>query len=492
MNTFVQNLTTMNHIAAYDTSLTTTDNGAKTYASSLNHNVDLFQRIGSARGQNLNHQFDLAFAENQDLAVRMLLWVRDIRGGAGERQTFRNLLQYLETQEKYHQVLLHVIAKTSEVGRFDDLLIFKTTEFKKVAYTLIKAALAEGNALCAKWMPREKSNRQEDRQVAKELIDFLGVTPRQYRKILVERTNVVESSMCAKQWDSIDFQAVPSVATRRYSKAFSTNAGNAYLAYMKKVLEGKAKINASSIFPYDVTSVALKRVDPIQIMVAEAQWNALPNYMNGKRVLPIIDTSSSMSSVVPGTTMSHMHMAITLGMYVAEKNEGAFKNVFITFNSVPRMRTIPNGNLVDRYTAIKGADWGGSTNFQASFDLILAHAIKNKVPQDEMPEIVIVPSDMAFNSAGNLTNYQLIRNKFEDAGYVMPKLVFWQMNGSKTGSPVRSTQQGVSLISGFSPAIMKAVLGDSDIEETAKVEVEKDSPEDTMKKALMVERYDWQ
>ncbi|HET8687116.1 MAG TPA: DUF2828 family protein [Methanosarcina sp.] len=491
MNTFVQSLTTMNHIAAYDPSMTTTDNGAKTYASSLNHNVDLFQRIGSARGQNLNHQFDLAFAENPDLAIRMLLWVRDIRGGAGERQTFRTLLQYLETQEKYHQILLHVIAKTPEVGRFDDLLIFKTPEFKKVAYTLYAAALLDGNALAAKWAHREKSNRQEDRQIAKELMEFMKLTPKQYRKMLVNGTNVVESHMCSKQWDNINFQAVPSVATRRYSKAFSKNAGDAYMAYMKQVLEGKAKINASSIFPYDVTSVATQISTPIQIMVAEAQWNALPNYMNGKRVLPIIDTSSSMTSVVPGTKFSHMHMAITLGMYVAEKNEGAFKNVFLTFNSVPRMKTIPNGTLVSRYQAIKGAEWGGSTNFQASFDLILDHAIKNKVPQDEMPEIVVCQSDMMFNQAGNLTNYQLIRNKFEDSGYTMPKLVFWQMNGSNTSSPVRSTQQGVSLISGFSPAIMKAVLGDSEIEETAKTEVLKDTPEDTMKKALLVERYDW-
>ena len=142
MNTFVNALNAANNAPVYDRSLTTTTNGAKTYSSSLNHNVDLFQRIGSARGVNLNDAFDKAFAENPDLAVRMLFWTRDIRGGAGERLTFRNLLKHMESQVKYHGVLENIISKIPEYGRWDDILGFQTEKFKTIAYTLIKKSLA--------------------------------------------------------------------------------------------------------------------------------------------------------------------------------------------------------------------------------------------------------------------------------------------------------------------------------------------------------------
>lgn len=495
MNTFVNALNAANNAPVYDRSLTTTTNGAKTYSSSLNHNVDLFQRIGSARGVNLNDAFDKAFAENPDLAVRMLLWTRDIRGGAGERLTFRNLLTYLESQSKYHAVLETIIAKIPEYGRWDDILVFRTEKFKNIAYGVYRDALLAGNGLAHKWAPREKSNTSVDRQIAKELIAFLGWTPKHYRKILVEGTKVVETQMCAKNWDNINFEAVPSVATRRYTKAFAKNASESFKNHLINVLSGNAKINAGSIFPYDVTSVAVNRnVSEVQIAVAEAQWNALPNYMNGKRIVPVIDTSSSMDQIVPGTKFSHMHMAITLGMYVAEKNTGAFKNVFFTFNSTPRLSQIRPGNLAERYQQIKGSDWGGSTNLNATFDLLLNHAIKNNVPNDEMPEIVIIPSDMQFDQADRsyMTNYQNIRNRFENAGYTIPKIVFWQMNGSKSGSPVRHDQHNVALISGFSPAIMKAVLSDEPLEAEVASDVVKDSPEETMLKALMDDRYAWQ
>lgn len=494
MNTFVTALDKAIQQASYDRSITKTANGAKTYASSMNHNVDLFQRIGSARGIDLKHQFDKAYLENEDLAVRMLLWARDVRGGSGERQTVRDLLGYMESQTKFHDALEKIIPKIPEYGRWDDILIFKTDHFKKIAYSVYRDALLSGNGLAAKWAPREKSNSQEDRKIAKELIAFLGWTPKQYRKTLVEMTKVVESQMCAKNWSEIQFQQVPSVATRRYTKAFARNASDQYVEYLKNVLTGNAKINAGSIFPYDITSVATKRnVSPTEVLVAEAQWNALPNYMNGKRIVPVIDTSSSMSIIVPNSKHSHMHMAITIGMYVAEKNTGAFKNVFFTFDSTPTLNVIKGGDLVERYQNIRGSNWGGSTNLQKTFDLMLSHAIKYNVPNDEMPEIVIIPSDMQFDQADRnfQTNYQAIERKFRDAGYSIPKIVFWQMNGSHSGSPVRHDQPGVSLISGFSPAIMQAVLSDEDLPVVVDKPVVKDSPEETMLKALMIDRYDW-
>lgn len=488
MNTFVNAIDLDNDIG-YDTSIQLTDNGAVSYASSLNHNVDLFFRIGSARGQNLNDAFDKAFAEDPNMAIRMLQWVRDVRGGAGERQTFRNLLKYMETRPEYHYYLSRMIPKIAEIGRWDDFFVFQTKKYKEMAYRQIEIALAKGNALVAKWCPRERSNRKEDRQVAKELMAFMKLSPKQYRKMLVELTSAVESQMCAKKWDQINFQAVPSVASRRYAKAFGKNATVAYSDYLVKVAEGGAKMNASAIFPYDVTSIATQwNSDATSVLAADLQWKALPDYTNGKRILAMIDLSSSMDEIVPGTKHSHRHMAISLGLYVAEKNKGAFKNVFLAFSDDPVIGRVKDGNIVARYQSIANSVVAYSTNFQKAFDYILSHAIKHKVSNDEMPEIIVVPSDMQFSQTGSHdTNFQAIRNKFENAGYTMPKLVFWQMNGSKSGTPVRANQDNVSLISGFSPAILKAVLGDAEVKEEPK-----EDPTETMKKALYVERYNWQ
>jgi hypothetical protein len=305
--------------------------------------------------------------------------------------------------------------------------------------------------------------------------------------MLVAGTEVVENQMCAKQWDVIDFQDVPSVATRRYAKAFEKNADVAYASYLEQVASGDAKINASAIFPYDVTSVANQyNATATSIKAAGLQWDALPDYTNGKRILAMIDLSESMSSAVPGTKHSHRHMAVSLGLYVAEKNKGAFKNVFLAFSDSPVLGFVTGETIVEKYRSIERSVVAYSTDFQKAFKYILDHAKKNNVPNEEMPEIIVVPSDMQFNQTGSDTNFQAIRKLYENAGYVLPKLVFWQMNGSKTDSPVRATQNNVSLISGFSPAILKAVLGDEDVLETPK-----EDPIETMKKALLIDRYDW-
>lgn len=490
MNTFVNTINPidLDNQVTYDTSIQLTDNGAVSYASSLNHNVDLFFRIGSARGQNLNDAFDKAFAEDPNMAIRMLQWVRDVRGGAGERQTFRSILKHMESQPKYHYYLSRIIPNIAEIGRWDDFFVFQTKKYKEMAYRQIEIALAKGNALAAKWCPRERSNRKEDRQIARELMAFLKLSPKAYRKLLVDGTKVVETQMCAKEWDQINFQAVPSVASRRYAKAFGKNATVAYSDYLVKVAEGGAKMNASAIFPYDVASIATQwNADATSVLAADLQWKALPDYTNGKRILAMIDLSSSMNDLVPGTRHSHRHMAISLGLYVAEKNKGAFKNVFLAFSEDPVIGHVKDGNIVARYQSIANSVVAYSTNFQKAFDYILIHAIKHKVSNDEMPEIIVVPSDMQFSATGSTTtNFQSIRNKFENAGYSMPKLVFWQMNGSKTDTPTRSNQDNVSLISGFSPAILKSVLGDVEIE---KAPVE--APIDIMKKALFIPRYDF-
>lgn len=488
MNAFVNNIGVVSD--ELNVSLTTTANGAISYASSLNANLDFFRLAGSSRGVDLQDRFKQAFAENEDLAVRCLLWLRDVRGGAGERQSFRNLLVSMEKSGRYDEVLEKIIPKIPEYGRFDDLLIFKTAKFSNLALDVYKKALmVDQNGLAAKWAPREKSRSKEDRMNALALMKHLDLSPKQYRKLIVSLTNVVETPMCKKDYSEIKYSAVPSVATRRYTKAFYRNDVTRYTQYLQDAIDGKVKVNASAIFPHDI--LANMSTGPSE-MIAEAQWKAMPNYLNDRRILPVIDVSSSMNSIVQGSKHTHMHIAISLGMYVAEKNTGAFKNVFLTFSGNPELAVIPEGKSIkDRYNFIKNSNWCGSTNLQKSFELILNHAVRNKVPKDQMPEIIIIPSDMQFNQADRnyMTNYQAIRNKYENAGYDIHHIVFWQLNGGYTDAQVRANQKNVSMISGFSPSILKAVLGGGEIEEEKVVEID---PIETMKNALLVDRYNWQ
>ena len=223
-----------------------TENGMKARKDTKNALVDLFYKIGASRGKNIIPDFSAALVENPELAVRIALWARDARGGAGEREIFRQILKYLETSNP--EIVEKVIPKVPELGRWDDLLNFDSTEFKFKAYDAIGTALRNQNGLCAKWMPRKG-------QLAAELRTALGMSPKQYRKTLVNLTKVVESKMCAKDWDGINFSHVPSVASARYKKAFWRNAAEAYGSYVASLVKGddpKVKVNAGAVYPYDV------------------------------------------------------------------------------------------------------------------------------------------------------------------------------------------------------------------------------------------------
>lgn len=423
-----------------------TNNGGLTNASSLDANLDFFFAAGSSRGKDIyiSGLFFKALSANEDVALRTLLWLRDVRGGAGERQTFRDLSKLI--------LCRGVFEKTPEVGRWDDLLVHVGTAAEDCAFEIIKKALAEGNGLCAKWMPRKGD-------IANKLRKFLGLTPKQYRKLLVGLSSTVEQKMCAKQWDEIEFGKVPSVAAARYQKAFSRNAQEAYEAYKEALTKGEEKINAGAVYPYDV----LKSVTQGDPAVAQAQWNALPNYLEGstERFLPVVDVSGSMQCPVPNTTLTCMDVAVSLGLYISERNEGVFKDVMMTFHDTPQMFKI-SGSLEERNRATRRMPWGGSTNLEVVFSTLLRAAVEHKVPESEMPTSIIIVSDMEFNSAfrdgHRVSSYDNAKIQYESAGYKLPKIVFWTVNAREGNVPVKSTDEGTALVSGFSPAILKSIL----------------------------------
>lgn len=442
-----------------------TTNGMKARQSTASACVDLFYNIGALRKGNVIPMFVAAYVENKELATRIALWARDVRGGAGERKVFRDILSYLDKNDP--DLARRVIRKVPELGRWDDLLV--TENVSKDSYDLIAQALKAGNGLCAKWMPR----KGED---AVALRNHLGWSPKRYRKTLVGLTNVVEQKMCSKDWTNIVYDHVPSVAAARYQKAFNKHDPNGYSAYRDGLKNGTAKINAGAVYPYDI----IRSIRSGDKNVAQAQWDALPNFVGDANILPLVDVSGSMTCPASGS-ISCLDVAISLGLYLADKNTGKFKDTFLTFTTVSQLVTL-RGNLLQKYSQMARADWHGSTNLHSAFEKILSVAVNGNVPQEEMPQTVLILSDMQFNACVKYDDsaIQMIRRKYEAAGYQVPNVVFWNLNASYGNAPVAFNEQGVALVSGFSPAVMKAILSGKEF-----------TPEAMMREAVMNSRYDF-
>ncbi len=456
--------------------LARTQNGMKALASTLSNTTDLFFKIGASRGKNITAQFEKAYREDREMALRVAQWARDVRGGAGERELFRQTLKWLEKSNRDELINTRLLRNVSEIGRWDDLLIFTDAEVKQIAYGLIREALDAGNGLCAKWMPRKGP-------VALELREFLGWSPKFYRKRLVELTKVVEQQMCAKQWNEINFSHVPSLAMSRYSKAFGKNAPDHFAAFKEALKKGDpkvAKVNAGAVYPYDI----VKNVKRGDAALADEQWKALPNFIGDASILPIVDVSGSMTCKAGGhqskSDVTCLDVAVSLGLYCADKNTGPFKDVFLTFSDKPKFVTV-TGTLSEKVRKMERSDWEMSTNLHAAFDEILRVAVRNNVAREDMPGTLVIFSDMQFNCCTGYDDraIQMMRRKYNDADYEMPKVVFWNINANEN-VPVRFDERGTALVSGFSPAVMKAVLSGNFDEMT---------PEGIMRKAVMSERY---
>ena len=456
-----------------------TANGMKARKSSANKCVDLFYNIGASRGKNIVPAFTAAYVEDADLALRIAQWARDVRGGAGEREIFRSVLVHLEKTNP--DAALALLAKVPEVGRWDDIFVFQTPKLKTAAYTMLGDALRVQNGLAAKWTPRKG-------KIAAEIRVFFGMSPKQYRKQLVAMTRVVETQMCAGDWDNINFSHVPSVASRNYKKAFAKHTPK-FAEYVEALVKGTpgVKVNANAIFPHDVlkgvvSSYGRKDMSKTDLDHITAQWNALPNYVGDASILALVDVSGSMSTPAgKDTGVTCMDVSLSLGLYLADKNRGVFKDTFLTFSDKPELLTL-KGNIVQKLDQMSKSDWGMSTNLHAAFEKILSVAVKGKAPQSDMPAMVLILSDMQFNSCVNHDDsaMEMIERKFEAAGYTCPKVVFWNLSASDN-TPVKSDKSGAALVSGFSPAIMASLLG---------ADVEQFTPEGILRKTVMIPRYD--
>ena len=326
----------------------------------------------------------------------------------------------------------------------------------------------------AKWLPRKGA-------LANFLRKDLKLTPKEYRKLVVGLSDTVEQKMCAKEFDSINYEHVPSVAMNMYRTAFYKNDENRFKLFIDAVTKGEKKINASALFPYDLL-VALREGQ--NTAAIDAQWKALPDYVAGseENFLVMADVSGSMSSYGGSvkTKVTPMDVSVSLAIYLSERSEGAFKNAFLTFTSQPTMQFL-TGTLSERIRKVKG-HCGYDTNIQAAFELILNRAVQYRIPAAEMPTKIIIVSDMEFNNScirkPDATTLDMIISKYADAGYKCPEVIFWNVNGREKNVPAKSEMKNVGLVSGLSASVITSVLSGKVV-----------TPRDLMEKAVCSDRY---
>ena len=448
-----------------DGNMTYTENGALTHKSSNSAIVDFFFHGAALRTEKDEHRiinlFADAFKEDPTTALRILFYIRDIRGGQGERRVFRIILRNLAFKQS--DWLIKNLKLIPEYGRWDDLFILKDSPVESHMIMFIKQQFItdmdncfNGNSvsLLAKWMPSENTSSTETRALATYVRMNLGYTSRTYRKnlsMLRKAIDVVERKLSAKQVDLIQYAHVPSNASLKYKKAFMKNDGVRYQAYLDSVNKGEAKINASTLYPYDLVHQAMyEKNDTI-----EALWKNLPDYVEDICGLVVADTSGSMSG-------RPMEVSISLAMYIAERNKNeAWKDYFISFSSHPKFHKITGNTLRERMESVELGDID-TTNLQAVFDMILDRAVHYSVVQEDMPKILLIVSDMEFDTAcrnNSLTNFETIKSKYEASGYTMPTVVFWNVNSRNTQSPITINERGAVLIGGCSPVVLKYALG---------------------------------
>lgn len=469
---------------------TLTENGAATLRTTGSDCLDLFATIGALRNaedQEIIVRFSCAYAEDRDLAMKMLFYSRDIRGGLGERRVFRTILKYLaDAQAESVRKNLHYV---SEYGRWDDLTILFGTKCEKEAMAVIRDQLAkdlaaldarENVSLMAKWLPSVNTSNADAVKDAKRIAKALGMTEAQYRKTLVKlraKIRIIENNLRQKDY-TFEYSAQPSKAMLKYRKAFRRNDEERYTAFLERVSKGEETIHTGTLYPYDIVEKALRfRGDETERKALDVTWNALEDYAPQGNALCVIDGSGSMywgGTPIPAT------IALSLGMYFAEHCKGEFHNHFITFSHNPKLVEIKGKDLVEKVQYCEIFNECANTNIQKVFELILSTAVKNKLPQEELPETLYFISDMEFDSCANdasLTNFEYAKKLYEAHGYQLPKVVFWNVQSRNQQQPVRMNEQGVILISGCTPRIFSMVANG------------KFDPVLLMKEVLLSERY---
>ena len=453
-----------------------TENGAVAYNTLNNGLLDLFAVIGALRPQSeseIEQKFARAFNEDKLLATKMLFYAGNIRGGLGERRTFRVCLKWLA--QNYPEIVVKNIVNIPLFNRWDSLFVLENTPVESAMWEFIKVQLMsdiramkknQSVSLLAKWLPSENTSSKRTVRLARKAMSALYLTPRNYRKTLSalrKYIKVVERDMSANQWDDINYEGVPSYAMKNYRNAFAKHDAIRFSNYIASLNKGEAKINASMLFPYDLVREYVNEVWTGGLYcrngkldsVVEAQWKALPNYIEGENNYVVMaDVSDSMNG-------RPLMTSIGLAIYFAERNKGDYHNIYMTFTNEPHFINIKEGaTLLENVKTVANTDVGFNTDLEAAFDYILSNAIYNNVSNEDMPKALIVISDMEIDrymSRRGLGFVDTMKEKFNVAGYEMPKIILWNVEARQ--DTYLSQNPDVIYVSGSSPSVFKSFIG---------------------------------
>lgn len=481
MNTFMSALQKENNF-------TYTENHAITHKTSLSALCDLFALGGAYRNrtdEDCITLFDAAFKEDEVHALRCLFYLRDVRGGQGERRFFRVVAKWLAT--KHTDAMRRNMEFIPIMGRWDDFYIFVGTPLEDEAFKIMKHQLAldvscKTPSLLAKWLKSENTSSKESRHLAVITRNHFGMTAKQYRKTLStlrERIRIVERLMSENRWDEIEFDKIPSRAGLIYRNAFARRdlIKAKYEAYAK---DTTAKMNVATLYPHEIAHQAFEAnyqpYESTNRLMLQKAWDNLPNYYgdNIENGIAVVDVSGSMR----GTPME---AAVSLGAYIADKAHGPFANHFITFSGNPALVKFEGVDITDKLCRCVRADWGMNTNVEAVFDMLLNTAMKQNVKPEDMPNRVYIFSDMEFDqcvtsgpvdtgrwsdsgrlvgSRGINTLFESMKAKWARYGYKMPSCIFWNLNARNNNIP--AIGDGFSYVSGFSPVMIQQILSGKD------------------------------
>lgn len=465
-----------------------TANGAVGYRTSGRELLDMNFSVTSMRDmeeKQIIDKFVKAFYENKLLAVKWLFFARDIRGGIGERRLFRICLKYLA--ENHADIAEAVISLVPEYGRWDDLLCLLDTTLADAVASVIKKQLNEDNrrmqsgesiSLCAKWMPSPSAHSEEKKKYARILIKKLNMTERNYRKLLsIMRSylKLVEVLIARNEWKAIDYAAVPSRANLKYNSAFLRHDEERRREYLNSLQRGETKIHAGVLFPHDIVYEYYRKRYEIDVTLEEL-WKALPDYVEGAgNTICVADGSGSMNRTIGDTSITALSVANALAIYFAERSSGQFKDNYITFSERPQLVDLSNANsLKEKLEIARHYNEVANTNIEAVFDLILQTAVNKHMKQADLPENILILSDMEFDACATcgvrqrwginkpgVKLFDTFKEKYTEYGYKLPRLVFWNICSRSGTIPVKENDLGVALVSGFSPAVVKMVLSNS-------------------------------
>ena len=472
----------LNGLKEFD-NFTYTTNGATTYKSTMSKVYDLFAQGAAMRGASDDdciRLFANAYLENHELALKCLFWLRDIRGGAGERRFFRLAIHWLAMTMPVEVV--HLIPLIAEYGRYDDLFELFNTPVEGDMISYIEDVIWKNeDHLIYKWLPSINASSPETKARGRKFATAFGLDERRYRKMLSEGRkdcHLVETLMSQNRWNEIEFNKLPSRAGILYSKAFARREETA-ARYREFMSNKENKVNAGTLYPYDVVKKAREvmgysyyghpnvPLDNTDRLAANKYWENLTDYFKNASLnaLCVCDTSGSMTSGY-NSNIAPIDVAISIALYCAERAGGPFANHFISFSSRPQLIETTGVDFCDKVYQIYRRNLCENTNIERTFDLILSIARDNHLTQDQLPQNLIVISDMQFDAGSDIWNNRYtgslmenIERKWRKNGYKMPHLIYWNVNASSGGGniPMRD-KDGVSYVSGASPSIFNSIL----------------------------------